>query len=319
MVFEVSFILKLLIQLIFRMPSENSFDVRGMIFEGLSPEQISILKRFAEKIQQYFEKSYVSVPKKIYHYTTLPIAKSIYQTRKIWLFSVFDPASKENQGAGTVDQQEVIAGLNIICDEVNFLFKKQQMHCFHIFAEKFETTFKKYYREFATVHIFCVTAAPNSHLWNEAAKRDKPACLELTDELFVELCHRNEEHDDISSSGQYFPCIVCYDAEDLRQRIRPFCISAIETLKEAVDASNSNGEFLWSIMQELSKQLALPFIKEAFGYKSPKFAVENEVRLLKIFPYGFCPLGQTEHSGRLRVIESIEPNLPIKLLSVPPQ
>jgi len=301
------------------MPSENTFDIYGMVLEGLNPEQASILKPFAEKIQQYFEQSHVSIPKKIYHYTTLQIAKSIYQNRKIWLFSVFDPANEANQGAGTIDQQEVIAGGNIICDEVNSLFKKQTMHCFHIFAEKFESTFKEHYRKFSTVHIFCVAAAPNSHLWNEAAKRGKPACLELTDKLFVELCHRNEERDDVSSSGQYFPCIVCYDAEELRKRIRPYCMSAVKTLQEAVDASNSNGGFLWSIMQELSKQLALPFIKEAFGYKSPKFAVENEVRLLKIFPYGFCPLGQTEHSGRLRVIESIEPNLPIKLLSVPPQ
>ena len=244
--------------------------------------------------------------------------KSIFQNRKIWLFSVFDPANEANHGAGTIDQHEVIAGGNIICDEVNSLFKKQPMRCFHIFAEKFETILKTNYREFATVHIFCVAAALNSHLWNEAAKRGEPACLELTDELFVELCRHNEECDDVSSSGQYFPCIVCYDAEELRQRIRPFCLSAIKTLKEAVGVSNSNEKFLRSIMQQLSKGLALPSLKEVYGYKSPQFAVENEIRLLKIFPYGFCALGQTEYSGRLRIIESIEPHLPVKLLNDPP-
>ena len=48
------------------MSSENTFDTKGMMLEGLAPEQASILKPFAEKIHQYFEQSQVSIPEKIY-------------------------------------------------------------------------------------------------------------------------------------------------------------------------------------------------------------------------------------------------------------
>jgi len=67
-------------------------------------------------------------------------------------------------------------------------------------------------------------------------------------------------------------------------------------------------------MRQLSMLFALPLLAEAYGYKSSKFSVENEIRLLKIFPYGFKAQGQSEYDGRQRVIEKIESHIPIRLL-----
>jgi len=285
-----------------------------MIFNGLDPNQISILEFFFTKVDDYLKKTQVCIPDKIYHYTNLSAAKSIYDKREIWLFSIFDPTSNKKQSAGTIDQREVIAGIEIICDEVSSLFKKQSMNCFHLFTEMFENTLKTHYREFANVYIFCVAANPNTHLWNNVAQNDEPSCIVFTNELFSELCSKEEVRIDNSSSGQYFPFIVCYNDDELRQRIRPYCNFAIQTLKQGVGASNNDIEFMRSIMLTLSKLFALQVLYEAYGYKSSKFSVENEIRLLKIIPYGFQVQGQTKYSGRQRIIEPIGSDIPMVLL-----
>lgn len=69
------------------------------------------------------------------------------------------------------------------------------------------------------------------------------------------------------------------------------------------------------IMRELSKQLSLPLLTEAYGFKSPDFALENEIRLLNVFPCGFKTLGKSEHDGRRRIIEKIKRDLPIELIT----
>ena len=79
--------------------------------------------------------------------------------------------------------------------------------------------------------------------------------------------------------------------------------------------ADRDSDFVWAIMRELSKQLSLPLLTEAYGFKSPEFAIEDEIRLLKVFPYGFKALGQSEHDGRRRIIEKIERHLPIELVT----
>jgi hypothetical protein len=189
------------------------------------------------------------------------------------------------------------------------------LKAFSIFAEKFGATLKKHYREIATVHMLCVAAAPNMNLWKEAKERGVPASIVVPRELVEEWCESKERRTESESSGQYYPFVVCYKAEHLRQRVRPFCIGARDVLDRAVEEANGDREFLWSMMREISKQLSLPLVAEAYGYKSAKFAAEDEIRLLKIFPYGHEARGQSKHGERLRIVEKIEPHLSIELLT----
>jgi hypothetical protein len=295
--------------------TDEHFNTKRLILEDLNGEQRRVLDPFAKEIDQYFKSEQLGIPQKIYHYTTATKASSILRSREIWLFSVFNPASENNSGAGAIDQGEVISGLRIISDECNSIFKSHQMRCFHAFAEMIEETLNSRYRDFASIFIFCVAAAPNQYLWEQAEKRGEPACLQFSDRLFAELCDCPEERDNAQSSGRYFSCIICYDENVLRTRVRPFCKSAAATLGRAVKESRGDGRFVWSVMCRLSMQLSLPFLKEAYAYKSPKYSVENEIRLLKIFPCGFEVRGQTKYYDRNRIIEPIQHHLPFILIS----
>ena len=293
----------------------DRFDLHELMLSDVDKRQAALLGPFTNKVADHFQHSQVALPERMYHYTTLPVGQSILENREFWLFSIFDPASEETQGAGTIDQREVIAGLEIICDEVTRSFSTGDRKAFRIFGEKFESTLKAHYRQIATVHMLCVAAKPSPHLWEEASKRGDPACVALPRALFEEWCHQQEDRTGDSSSGQYYPSAVCYEADELRQRVRPFCQAAVETLDRAISEANGDSDFVWAIMRELSKQLSLPLLTEAYAFKSPDFALEDEIRLLKVFPYGFEALGQSEYDGRRRIIEKVGRHLPIELIT----
>lgn len=221
------------------------------------------------------------------------------------MFSVFDPASTETQGAGGIDQQEVIAGLEIICKHVSEVFLDGPLCCFRIFAEKLTDTLTKHYAEIAHVYFLCFAASPNAHLWKQAKSRGLPACVEIDENLVQNLCNRSASIQNRVASGQFGAVRVCYDAEELKLRITPFCKTAFQALEEAAQKANGDKSFLYKFMEEMSKLLALVLMIEAYGYKHPDFSSEDEVRLIKVFPYGYEVDGQSELNGRRYIREHI--------------
>lgn len=281
----------------------------------LDLQTASVWKPFADFVENYFNGANVEVPKEVFYYTTREIAQSICKTGEFWLFNIYDPASNEGRGSGSPDEKEVIAGIEIICEEIALLFNTKDGPHFREIASHFITDMTMKYRNVASIYMLCMSCGPNLRLWES---KQEPGCVGIPDTLFEELCRRPKIVEGEYSTGLYFPGVVCYSKEDLQERIRPFCKRAIKTLEKAVRKFKPwETEKITRVKQRIIWNLGVALLVFSQMFKDSKFAYETEIRLLKIIEYQQKAKGETIYYGRGRIIETVDRSL-LRLVREPP-
>ena len=273
---------------------------------------------FSTYVENYFKTAEVHTPKKVYHYTNAIAAQSICSTGELWLFNIFD-AANSGTTAGEPDKSEVRSGIDVICDEIISAFRRYDEYHFREFAEHLIADMKAQHRNVARVYTFCMSLSPNPELWSRAGRSGQAGCVEISEDLLVELCNRDVVFEGDLCSGKYVPGIVCYDQNELLNKIRPFFNRAIKALAKAVKKYKPWEEaHINCVKQHLIWELGVALLAFSQTYKESRFSHENEIRLLKIIRYPYQPIGEVNHNGRSRITEQVDRNMLLLLLEPPP-